>query len=109
MMNDQSSLTAGPGDIPSDQAARSGSRVRRRAFRRLWQRSALGAVVAATGLAALTAGAGAAHADTLPNGSLVQLGQYSIPSTPPAPVTVPDGTPERVCAAEHTGCPGEPH
>ena len=45
------------------------------------------------GLAALTFGAGAAHADTLPNGALVQLGQYPIPSTPAAGFSGGDALP----------------
>ena len=47
------------------------------------------AAAAAAGLAALTAGAAAAHADTLPNSPTVQLGSYTIPSTPAA--GIPDG------------------
>jgi hypothetical protein len=81
------------GDIPRDQAAGSRSRVRRRTFRRLWLRSVVGAAVVSAGLAALTFGAGAAHADTLPNGALVQLGQYPIPSTPAAGFSGGDALP----------------
>jgi hypothetical protein len=71
-------------DIPRGQPATAQSPARKRPFRRLWRRSVLGAAVAAASLAAVTFGAGAAHADTLPNGSLVQRGQYSIPATPAA-------------------------
>jgi hypothetical protein len=93
IMNEQSSPNAAAVDIPRGQPATAQSPARGRTFRRLWRRSVLGAVVAAASLAAVTFGAGAAHADTLPNGSLVQLGQYSIPATPAAGATDGDAVP----------------
>jgi hypothetical protein len=93
IMNEQSSPNAAAVDIPRGQPATAQSPARKRPFRRLWRRSVLGAAVAAASLAAVTFGAGAAHADTLPNGSLVQLGQYSIPATPAAGATDGDAVP----------------
>jgi hypothetical protein len=93
IMKEQSSPNAAAVDIPRGQPATAQSPARGRTSRRLWRRSVLGAVVAAAGLAAVTFGAGAAHADTLPNGSLVQLGQYSIPATPAAGAVEGDAVP----------------
>jgi hypothetical protein len=49
--------------------------------------------MAAASLAVLTVGISAAHADTLPNGPTIQLGQYSIPSTPAAGIPGGDALP----------------
>jgi hypothetical protein len=86
-MTDQFNLSDTVGDVPHDQLAGSTDRLHRRTSPSRWGRRVLAAAVAAAGLAAMTVGAGAAHADTLPNSDLVQLGQYSIPSEPPAAVT----------------------
>ncbi|MEV4517884.1 hypothetical protein AB0K00_54105 [Dactylosporangium sp. NPDC049525] len=60
-------------------------------------------------VAALVLGAaGVAQAETLPNGTLVQLGQYSIPAVPPAPVPVPNGTPGGYALPTTPGALGNP-
>lgn len=95
-MNNEFSTDAAAGDTPGSQQSSSASGARRRSFRRLWRRSAAGATVAAASLAVLTVGVSAAHADTLPNGPTVQLGQYSIPSTPAAGIPGGDALPRNL-------------
>jgi hypothetical protein len=93
MMNNQPSPGTAAGDAPGSQPATSESPVRPRRSRRLWQRSVLGAAAAAVSLTALTFGAGAAHADTLPTTPTIKLGQYSIPATAPAGIPGGDALP----------------
>ncbi len=92
-MNDEFSTNAATGDTTGSQPAAAGSPGRRRGSRRLWRRAVAAAAVATASLAALTAGAGAAHAATLPNGPTVQLGSYPIPFTPAAGIQGGDALP----------------
>jgi YVTN family beta-propeller protein len=66
MINNQPSPGTA-GGIPGSRPASPESPAPRRHPRRLWRRCAAGATAAAASLAALTAGAGAAHAGTLPH------------------------------------------
>jgi hypothetical protein len=93
MIRNQSDPTAGGGKVFAGQPSGSQSKARRQRVQQLWRRSVLGAATATASLAALTLGAGAAHADTLANGPTVQLSQYSIPSTAPAAIPGGDALP----------------